>query len=351
MAFTAAELASIANAALDYYHQRPELFYQSIQDKPFLTAMERGARTFPGGKGDISVGVKGKFGAGGTNDTLVGYTHDDTVNFYTPSNIERANFPWREHHIGMTMTHTELKIDGISVEDTNGENTVEHTRRELTVLVNILEDKIADMDEQYARSMNTLLWGDGTADAKGLAGIRSMITDDPTTGTVGGIDRATATWWRNRALTGANAVTSAATDGGVLYQALQREYRQLVRYGGRPRLFLAGSDFCDAMETEMRANGYYSDRGFSQGGEVSVGTIRVMGTPLRYDPTLDDLGKEKFGYWIDTNNVYLMTMQQEWRKQHTPARPPNQFVLYRSLTSTGQLIARQLNSSGVYEIN
>jgi hypothetical protein len=39
--------------------------------------------------------------------------------------------------------------------------------------------------------MNTLLWGDGTGDAKALAGIRALITANPTTGTIGGIDRAT----------------------------------------------------------------------------------------------------------------------------------------------------------------
>ena len=72
---------------------------------------------FPGGKGDISVAVSGAFGAGGVNDTLKGYTHNDTVVFYTPANIKRANYPWREHHIGLQLTHTELKIDGISVVD------------------------------------------------------------------------------------------------------------------------------------------------------------------------------------------------------------------------------------------
>ena len=45
-----------------------------------------------------------------------------------------------------------------------------------------------------------------------------------------------------------------------------------------------------------------------------------------------------------------MAMEDEWRKDHTPARPANQFVLYRSITCTGQMVATQLNCQGVYEI-
>ena len=115
------------------------------------------------------------------NDGVVGYTHNDTVNFYTPANIDRVNFPWREHHIGLTLTHTELKIDGISVTDEqgNGDTTEQHSQRDMHALVNLLADKLQDFGEQYARTMNSLLWGDGTTDAKALAGMQAIIVDNP----------------------------------------------------------------------------------------------------------------------------------------------------------------------------
>lgn len=349
MAFTAGELASIANASLDWYLNRGDTFKQTIQSKPLLAKMEGKKETFPGGKGDISVGIKGAYGAGGTNDGVVGYTHDDTVGFYNPANIVRAEYPWREHHIGLEITHTELKIDGISVTDTNGEGTKNHSRREMHVLVNLLKDKMEDLGEQYARKMNLLFWGDGVADAKALAGIQSIIVDNPAVGLVGGINRATAgnEYWRNRFSLG---IVSSPANGGVLLQKLQTEYRQLRRYGGNPDLFLAGSDFIGAMETEMRANGYYSDSGFQNGGDVSIGTLKFKNITVVYDPTLDDLGMAKRAYWIDTNAIKLHAMEGEWRRQHTPARPADQFVLFRSITCTGQVVATQCNSSGVYSI-
>src|SRR5262245_17221402 len=217
MAFTAGEITNIANASLDFYLNKGDTFKQSIQAKPLLRLMESTAKSFPGGKGNISLAVKGDYGAGGVNDKVVGYTHNDAVSFYTPANIKRVNYPWREHHIGLTLTHTELKIDGISVTDEAGDGTSmsNHTDREMTVLVNLLADKLEDFGEQYARSMNTLMWGDGVADAKALSGMQSIILASPNTGSTGGLAR-TNTWWRNRAATaafggagGRGAITSA----------------------------------------------------------------------------------------------------------------------------------------------
>ena len=358
MAFTAGEITNIANAALDFYYNKGDTFKQSIQAKPLLRLLESSAKSFPGGKGNISLAVKGDYGAGGTNDHVVGYTHNDTVNFYTPANIKRVNYPWREHHMGLTLTHTELKIDGISVTDDAGDGSSlsNHSDRDVTVLVNLLQDKLEDFGEQYARSMNALMWGDGTGDAKALAGMQAIIVDVPNTGTLGGLAR-TNTWWQNRAATaafgtagGRGAVTSATTNGGALLQFLQQEYRQLIRYGGRPTKFLAGSAFISAMEIEMRANGNYSMTGFTGTQDGSMGSLKFMGCTIEYDPTLDDLGKTKRAYWWDPRHIYLMKQDGEWDHKFTPARPYNQFVMYKSMMHTGQMVAQQVNSALVVDI-
>jgi hypothetical protein len=244
----------------------------------------------------------------------------------------------------------------------------EHDQRELTVLVNLFEDKLFELGEQYARSMNKLAWGDGTADAKAMAGLAFLLPADPSVGTVGGIDTSVVAnrYWMNRARTaafgakvtgdatlapyGGDVVTSNVADGGALLQALQSEYRQLIRYGGKPNMALCGSSFIGAMEQEVRANGNYTMTGFTAARDVSMGSLSYMGTDFQYDPTLDDLGFAKRCYWFDTRRVFLMAMDQEWRKDHTPARPANQFVLYRSITSTGQMVTTQRNSSLVLDI-
>jgi hypothetical protein len=368
--YTQPLLDHITTAALDWWMNKGTAFKQAIQEKPLLAAMEGKKKTFPGGKGNIIIPVKGDYGntaAPGTADQLVGYQLDDAVTYYTPANLKQAVFPWKEHHIGLMLTHSELKSDGISVTDSSSSSeTSEHSGRDDTVLVGILNDALEDLSEQYARSMNNLLWTNGTADPKALAGIAALITDNPTTGTVAGIDRATKTWWRNRAYTtamgaavtttpalaawGGAPIASSATGGGALITLLQKEYRQLTRYGAKPNTAFCGSDWLSALETELRANGNYSMTGFASGKDVAVGKISYMGTDFEYDPTLDALGKSKRCYWYDARDVYLVAMQDEWRHQHSPERPPDKYVLYRGLTSTGQLCARRLNGSVVMDI-
>ncbi len=370
MSFTANEIQNIANASMDYYLFKGEEFHQTLQTRPTYEKLSAKKKTFPGGKGNISLAVNGQFGDGSGNDIVKGYTHNDTVQFYTPANIKRANYPWREHHLGITLTHTELKIDGISVVDpgSNGSSLSNHSQREMTVLVGLLQDKLFDLGEQYARGMNALTFGDGVADPKAMAGLGLLVSADPSVGVVGGLDRANAsyTWWRNRAHTaafgakvavdptlakwGGGPITSDVADGGALLQTIQQERRQLIRYGGKPDLFVCGSDFLAAMEKEMRANGLYSQNGFKGTQDGAMGDMEFAGQAVTYDPTLDDMGLSKRAYWIDTGNVFLEAMEDEWMHTHTPARPANQFIMYRSITTTCQLVGRQFNSSMVMDI-
>jgi hypothetical protein len=349
MAFTAAELSNIANSALDFY-VKGDAFANNIQNKPLLNAMIAKQKTFPGGKGNISIPVKGDY-----TTAIAGYTHNDTVSYANPANIKRATFPWKEVHAGIAVTLSELKVDGISVADsTTGSKTVEHSDRELTAITNLLQDKLDDMGEGWARSFNKMLWQDGTQDAKQVPGILSLITDSPTTGVIGGIDRSVATWWQNRAKVSANAIIPA-TSSQTLTRTLRQEFRQLTRYGGKPTLVVCGSRFLNALEDEIQSKGYYTQQGFRKNGATEIGlpSITMVGVgDFIYDPTLDDLGDTyaRRAYFIDENAIQLHVMEGEDRKTHNPARPYNQYVLYRAMTWTGGLAARQFNSSGVYEI-
>ena len=281
MPFTASELANIANSLLDYHERGPALA-QTIQDRPLYDALNKGKKTFPGGKDYITTPVKGDFTTG-----IQGYSHDDTVGYDNPANTKRAFFPYKEIHCGIQCTLSELKKEGISIDDsTTGEGESEHSERELVVLTGLLSEKIEDMNEGSARGFNLMLWRDGSQDAKEVPGLQSIITDNPSVGTVGGLSGASLTWWRNRARTASfnstlgtatdGRLTTSTTNGGALLQFLQREWRQLRRYGGAKRtLWLAGADWIDAMETELRANGRYTDMGFSMDKSADGGMADI----------------------------------------------------------------------------
>jgi hypothetical protein len=349
MPFTAQELSNISNAALDFYI-RGEVFQQSIQEKPLLAAMMGKQKTFPGGKGNISIGVQGAY----DTSAFAGYTHNDTVAYTNPANIKRAVVPWKEVHNGITLTLTELKIDGISVVDSaTSKNTTEHSDREETALADLLENKLFDMGEAWAIKFNDTLWRDGTQDSKLFAGIMYFVADDPTTGVVAGIDRSIAAnaWWRNRSAVGASAITHSAANQ-TLTKFLRKEVRQLRRYGGKPSLVLCGSAFLEDLEDEVQEKGTYTQTGFVNKGKNDIGmaVISMQGVgDFMYDPTLDDLGQSDRCYFLDMQNLRQYVMEGEDRKTHSPARPYDQYTLYRGVTWTGAMCAKQLNGCGVYE--
>lgn len=352
MPFTADELANINNSSLEEYISKGTVFKQNVQNKPMLKAFDENRKSFSGGNQYVSVGVASGQGGG----SLAGYTHDDQVAYYNPTGTKRAKYPWKEHHIGITFTHTELKYDGIDVTE-NEQSTSAMDGREAHVLANILDEKNAALGEDYAKSLNSLIIGDGTSDTKALAGIRSLLLENPATGTTGGISRAANTWWRNRALTTANGttqVTSATTDGGALLQALQKEFRLLSKFaqGGTNWRIFCGDDVYNALEKELRANGNYTQDGFMREAAVDGGmaALKFKGKPIIWDPSLDDISKSKFMYIIDMKRIYLMYMNGQRMKKHNPQRPYDRYVMFNGITTTAVLCAQQLNTSGIVEI-
>src|SRR5690606_13124918 len=181
--------------------------------------------------------------------------------------------------------------------------------REAHALANILDEKLDDLGEDYAKSLDELIHGDGSADPKSLAGIQSLILDNPGVGSTGGLIRVAHPWWRNRAATaaygnagGQGEISVDPSNGGALIEFLDKEVRQLKRYARRvvTWLWFAGSDFFDGYKSELRANGYYimnmsSD---SSAPDGSMADPRHAGRQIVYDPTLDDMGLSKRCYLL-----------------------------------------------------
>lgn len=360
MPFTADELANINNSVLETYIDKGKVWKQNIANKPMLDAFNAAAGKFAGGKEYVSFAVAAGQGGG----SLAGYSGDDQVTYYNPTGTKRAKFPWKEHHIGITVTHTELKEDGIDVIEEGAEQSTSPMEgREEQALANLLDEKMEKLGEDYAYSLDRLVHGDGSTDAKAIAGIQSLILASPAVGTTGTIGRPSNSWWRNRAATaayaaagGQDAITSSTSNGGALIEFLEKEWLQLSKYrnGSTRYKIFAGSDWIAAYKKELRANGNYSMVGWQGKGNVDGGMDdpTFKGTPIVWDPTLDDLSLAKRCYVIDMGRtgVRLLYMNGQRMKRHHPARPYDRYVMYNGITMTGVLIAKQLNTSGVYDI-
>lgn len=343
--FTGDELQNAANALLDFYMKGPA-FAQSIQEKPLLAKMKAAQKTFPGGKEMIRGNVKGDY-----TTSFMGYSFDDSVTYANPANIKQFQFPWYEIHAGISFTGTELKKAGISVVDSlDGAKTSNHSSQDEVELTNLLMDKLDDMGEGSSRSFNLMLLRDGTQSALLPPGLQHLLAFVPTTGTLGGLDRASLTWWRNRSRTSGSAGGSIthSTSLQTLTKTLRSEARQIRRYGGRPNLWIGGSGFIEKLEAEVHEKGTYTQEGFINRGKNDIGmaeiSMRGVGE-FMYDPTFDDEGLSNYSLMVDTKHTYPMVMEGEDMKQHTPARPHNKYAYYRATTWTGAFITRKPNSA------
>lgn len=346
MPFTLEQIENTSNAAMELHFQTGKIVSQTIQDKPLLDAMMSKEKSFPGGKDYITGTVKGTYTTG-----IQGFENDDQVSYGNPANIKKYTYPWKLVHAGIKFTMHELLQNGIKVVDTqDGSSVAPASDAEKIQLANIYQDKLEDMQEGVDRGMNEMFWKDGTQDSSLVPGIRSFIVNDPTAAVVvGGIDQGNNTWWRNRASLGLTA--STATDQNVINK-LQTELRQLKRYGGNPKLWLAGSSMIEWIEKELRSKGNYTLEGFNMSKAVDGGMadITFKGNKIQYDPTLDDMSLEKYLYVIDTRFIYPMAIEGESMKKHNPARPEDRYAFYKAVTWVGGLVCTRRNVHGVYSI-
>jgi hypothetical protein len=342
---TLEQLEAVATATLDF-HIKDGVLFQNEQDRPLLRDLMAAAKTFPGGKEQITERVAGEYETG-----IEGFEYDEEVGYSNPAKIRTASYPWKLIHGGINVTIHELLQNGISISDTsNGTGEHKLSNSDAVVLADLFDYKMEDMKGGMAKDMDEMFWQDGTQDSKLVPGIRSIIVNDPTASAlVGGIDQAQNTWWRNYAQIGIN--TSTASDQNLV-TALQKGMRQMRKHGNPKHKAYAGSDLLEAFEKELRAKGNYTLEGWAKSGRIdaSVADLMFKGVEIEYAPTLDDLGYSKYLYFIDQKAIKPRVIEGENMKKHTPARPHNKYVLYRAVTWVGGLTARQRNTSGVFSI-
>ena len=338
--------SDIASAVLIHY-VRGKTLSQSTQDKPLLRKLKGKQKFFAAGNLQISEPVQFSY-MSDSPGFFVGYSEDDVINFYQAQNILRAVYPWRETSAGIGFTWSEMKKGGVTI--SNNSKTSVHSQREAEILTELMSNRMDDFNESWMRSVNLMLWKDGTQDAKQVPGLTSLMTDNPGVGTTGGISRTTYPLWQNFV----NLSIGVSPENQTLTRTLRSQMRYLRQFGGKPDTALCGSKFLEALELEIQEKGYYTQTGFRKDEAVDIGMnkVRMMGLgEFEWDPTLDSLGYANRCYVYDSRRLQLMPMQGEENKVLTPERPYNYMVFFRNITWTGGLVLRQNNCNAIFAVN
>jgi len=163
-------------------------------------------------------------------------------------------------------------------------------------IINLLEARIGNLERSMENSLATSLFSDGTGTSSKEIGGLQLVVADAGSGTVGGINSSTFTFWQNKQAT----ATSSAFSTTNIQSDMNSLYIQLVRGTDAPDLVVAGSTpyttFLATLQTLQRvADSRLADLGFT--------AVKYLNSDVVYD---SNCAASRM-YFLNTNYLRLET--------------------------------------------
>jgi len=117
------------------------------------------------------------------NSTFQYYSGYEVLNVAPSEVFSAAEFNWKQAAVNVTWSGLEADIQNAGREK----------------VIDLLEGRIGNAKRTMSNNLSTGIFSDGTgSSSKQVGGLQSLVADAPATGTVGGINRATYSFWRNQ---------------------------------------------------------------------------------------------------------------------------------------------------------
>lgn len=160
---------------------------------------------------------------GGTFQYYSGY---DTLNLSTKPVIDAAEYNWK-------FAAVTVSISGQEMVQNSGKSAV----------IDLLDGKIEAAENDLENGISQGVYSDGTGSGgKQIGGLALLVADTPTSGTVGGINRATWPIWQNIAYNPI-AQGGAAVDATNIVNYMNGIYNQLVRGQDKTDVIIADNAY------------------------------------------------------------------------------------------------------------
>jgi hypothetical protein len=194
------------------------------------------------------------------NSTYKRYSGYETLNISPSDVFTAAEFDYKQAAVAVS-------ISGLEELQNSGEEAI----------INLLSSRIKNAEKTMMNNIAGDCYSDGTADGgKQIGGLQLLVSKTPTSGTVGGIDRATWTFWQNKATVSGTAASAINIQDRMNSMALS-----LVRGTDRPDLIIADSNYYQfylnslqaiqrITNPDMGASGFTSLQYFGHGGAADV---------------------------------------------------------------------------------
>ena len=170
-----------------------------------------------------------------TNNTN-SYSGYEVLNIAPNSPISAAQF-------AITQYASAVTISGLEMLQNSGKEQI----------IDLIEGRVRVAEAQLMNRIDADLYGDGTGNGgKNITGLAAAVPDSPTSGTYGGIDRATWSFWQSVAYGG---VTNggAAVSASNINQYMTNLAIQLVRGTNKSDLIVADNNYYSLFVQSMQA--------------------------------------------------------------------------------------------------
>ena len=206
-------------------------------------------------------------------------------------------------------------------------------------VIDLLSGRIQNAERTFANNMSIDVYSDGTADGgKQVGGLQLIVADAPATGTVGGIDRATWSFWRNQ-------VTSGVTGATNIQSKMNEMYTKTRRGSDAVDLIVADNAYFtfywESLQAIQRINS-------PQRGEAGFRTLDFMGAPVVLDGGIGGACPANHMYFLNTNYIHWRPHAQRNMVPLNPDRyATNQDAMVKLLGFAGNLTAGGCKFQGV----
>jgi hypothetical protein len=219
------------------------------------------------------------------NGTFGWYSGYDTLNISPQDVFTTAEFDWKQCYAAVT-------INGLEELQNSGEEA----------LIDLLEARVSNAEKSMKNGMAAALYADGTGNGgKEIGGLQLLIANDPTTGTVGNINRATWTFWRNQ-------VYDASSDGGAAATAaniqgyMESLYLEVSRGSDHVDLILADNNYFKLYWDSLTANQRFTNEKLSGTG---FDNLRFMNADVVFDGGIGGNCPANTMYFLNTDYIRL----------------------------------------------
>lgn len=167
--------------------------------------------------------------------------------------------------------------------------------------IDLLEARINVAEATMANKLAQSVYSDGTGSSgKEVTGLNAAVPSAPTTGTYGGIDRATWTFWRSQLYDFSTAVvTPSAT---TIQNGLNTLWSSLVRGADRPDLIILDNTYWSYYMSSLQALQRFSD---PSTGSLGFPTLKFMDADVVLDGGIGGYCPAATGFMLNTKYISL----------------------------------------------